>query len=88
MIQVLYGAFILACATVALFFLRYWRTSRDRLFAIMALAFALLGVERAVLAFVPPWYEGRHWIFLARLVAFILIIVGIIDKNRPHRESA
>jgi hypothetical protein len=87
MIQLLYGVFILGGAAVALFFFRYWRKSHDRLFAIMAIAFSLLTVERAVLAFVPPWYEGRHWIYLARLVAFVLIILGIIDKNRPLRKS-
>lgn len=77
------GAFCMASAAVTLFFLRFWRTTRDRLFAILSLAFALLTLERAVLAFVPLEHEGRHWIYVARLVAFVLIIAGILDKNRP-----
>ena len=81
------GAFCMAAAAVALFFLRFWRTSRDRLFAILSLAFMLLAVERAVLAFVPLQHEGRHWIYVARLVAFALIILGILDKNRPSGRS-
>lgn len=79
------GAFCMAAAAVALFFLRFWRTSRDRLFAILSLAFALLALERTVLAFVSLEHEGRHWIYVARLVAFGLIILGILDKNRPPR---
>lgn len=82
------GAFMLACVAIALFFVQYWKRTRDRLFAVLALAFALLALERWVLAFVPPWQEGRHWIFLARLLAFSLIIAGIIDKNRPRRHRA
>jgi hypothetical protein len=79
------GAFMMASAAIALFFAQYWRRTHDRLFAILSLAFTLLVVERWVLAFVPPWYEGRHWIFLARLLAFALIIAGVIDKNRRRR---
>ncbi len=79
------GAFSLGAAAVALFFLRFWRKSHDRLFAILSLAFALLALERTVLSFVPLEHEGRHWIYVARLVAFMLIIVGILDKNRTRK---
>lgn len=72
----------------ALFFFRYWERTRDRLFAILALTFTLLALERIVLAFVSHYLEGRHWIFVARLLAFVLILIGIIDKNRPHRRGS
>jgi predicted membrane-bound spermidine synthase len=81
------GAFTMASAAVALFFLRFWRRSHDRLFAILSAAFALLAVERTVLAFVRLEHEGRHWIYVARLFAFILIIVGVLDKNRPRKNQ-
>lgn len=84
--QFLSGAQVVACAAVALFFLKYWRATHDRLFAILAFAFCLLGLERTVLAFVPISLEGRHWIFLARLLAFVLIIIGVLDKNRPRKK--
>lgn len=80
------GAFTVASGAVALFFFRFWRKSHDRLFAILGLAFALLALERSVLTTVPTVYESRHWIYLARLVAFTLIIVGVMDKNRPTRN--
>lgn len=78
------GAFAAASLAVALFFFRFWRKSQERLFAILGLAFALLALERSVLSSVPAAHESRHWIYLARLVAFALIIVGILDKNRPR----
>lgn len=85
--QFLSGAQVVACAAIALFFVKYWRATHDRLFAILAFSFILLGVERSVLAFVPVSLEGRHWIFLARLLAFVLIIVGVLDKNRPRKAA-
>ncbi len=86
--QFLSGGLVVACAAVALFFVKYWRATHDRLFAILGFAFLLLALERTVLAFVPISLEGRHWIYLARLLAFGLIIVGVLDKNRPRRRSA
>jgi hypothetical protein len=62
-----------------LFFVRFWRSSRDRLFLFFAIAFALLGIIWASLAVV-------HWV-LVRLIAFLLIIVVVIDKNRRGRSA-
>jgi hypothetical protein len=44
------GAIAMASAVVALFFLRFWRETGDRLFAIFALSFLLLGITRLGLA--------------------------------------
>ncbi|MDC0741163.1 DUF5985 family protein [Polyangium mundeleinium] len=87
MIQLLSGVFVGMALAVSLFFLRFWRKSRERLFALLSLVFALLSVERSVLAFVRGDYESRHWIFLVRLLAFAILIAGIVDKNRrqPRR---
>jgi uncharacterized membrane protein HdeD (DUF308 family) len=86
--QFVSGAFVMACLAVALFFLGYRRRTGERLFALLAAAFVLLAVERVVLSFVPPAQEGRHWIFLARLLAFVIIIYGIVDKNRSSRPRS
>lgn len=76
------GAIAMASSIVALFFLRFWRETGDRLFAIFALAFLLLGVTRLGLALSPQELEGHtHWYWM-RLAAFILILVAIVDKNR------
>jgi len=76
---------------VAVFFLRFWRQTRDRLFAFFAMAFILLGANWAGLATLSVSQEARHLIYLVRLLAFVLIIVAIIDKNRggkPGRSAA
>jgi hypothetical protein len=81
------GAIMAAATVAALFFVQYWKRSHDRLFAILALAFALFSVERIALALVALDEERRHWIFVFRLVAFLLIIIAILDKNRRRRGS-
>jgi hypothetical protein len=80
------GAFVMACLAVALFYVRYWQRTHDRLFAILAMAFVMLSIERFVLGFVPAQVEGRHLIFLLRLAAYATIIAGVVDKNWPRRE--
>ena len=75
---------IIACAslTAALFFLRFWRHTRDRFFVFFALSFAIEGVNRVVLyLFVGPNEEAPVY-YLVRLVAYGLIVAAIVDKNR------
>jgi hypothetical protein len=78
------GAFMIACVAVALFYFRYWRRTRERLFLVLCAAFAMFAIERGVLAFVPFHLDGRHLIFFVRLAAYVLIIAGIVDKNWPR----
>ena len=82
--QFLLGVLVMASAAVGAFFLRFWRRTRDRLFLIFALAFWLLGLNWLLLAFVQA-DETRTWLYLLRLVAFCLIIYGIVDKNRATK---
>lgn len=74
----------MAALVAALFFLRYWRSTRERLFAFFALAFLGMSVNWTLLAIVNhPVDEMRQaHAFVIRLVAFVILIVGIIDKNR------
>jgi uncharacterized protein DUF5985 len=83
----LWGAIAMCCAAVALCFLRYWRTSGERLFIFFAIAFLALSLNWTGLAFIDPGVELRHTLFLFRLAAFILIIVGIVDKNRRSTDA-
>lgn len=68
-----------------LLFFRYWRQSGERLFAFFGAAFWLLALSWALLALISPTEETRPYIYAIRLVAFLLLIVGIIDKNRAAR---
>jgi hypothetical protein len=76
------GALLAGYAMVALFFLRFWVSSRDRLFALFALAFAVLATQRLALSLTHASMEDQTVFYLLRLAAFIIIIIAIIDKNR------
>ena len=65
-----------------LFFLRFWRESRDALFAFFGAAFFLLGLSWTLLALSVPADDTRPYIYGLRLVAFALIILGMLLKNR------
>jgi hypothetical protein len=68
----------------ALFFLRFWKRSNERLFACFSAAFFLLAVQRIMLNMAPPGEpESGALPYVVRLVAFLVIIAGIVDKNRP-----
>ncbi len=65
-----------------MFFLRFWTQSRDRLFAIFAAAFCLLAVQRGMLILGSVGAEASIWPYAVRLLAFLLILGAIVDKNR------
>jgi hypothetical protein len=66
----------------SLFFFRFWRQSRDSLFVFFSAAFALFGLSWSLLALISPAGDSAPYIYGLRLVAFALIIVGTIRKNR------
>jgi len=83
MTQFLWGAEAMACVAIALLFLRFRRMSQDRLFGFFAAAFALLALHWSLLALFNIAEDStRHYMYLLRLLAFVLIIIGIVDKNR------
>ena len=79
------GALTLCFITIGLFFIRFWSTTRDQLFLIFGVAFALLASERIILILTSIEDETRTYVYLIRLVAFSLIIYGIIQKNKTPR---
>jgi len=76
------GAIAMGFAIAGLHFLRFQRETRDRLFVFFAVAFWVLAAERVGLLFVGPDEAARSSVYIARLVAFALISVGVVDKNR------
>jgi uncharacterized protein DUF5985 len=66
---------------IGLFFLRFWQDSRERLFLYFAVAFWLMSSSWALLALVAPEAESRPYVHGLRLLAFLLVIAAIIDKN-------
>jgi Family of unknown function (DUF5985) len=76
------GAVAFGFVVCGLFFLRFWRWTRDQFFLPFALAFALLGVGQGILALANIPTEERGPIYLIRLTAFALILFAILRKNR------
>jgi hypothetical protein len=68
-----------------LYFMRFWRQTGDRLFAFFASAFALLFAQRIALTLASDLVTDTAWYYAVRLLAFGLIIVAIVDKNRSTR---
>ena len=73
------GALAMASLSIGLFFLRYWRATRDRLFPMFSAAFWLLGLHWTVATLAPSLSEHAH---VLRFLAFILIAIAVLDKNR------
>lgn len=82
MTSVLSGALVAGYLVVALFFLRFWNASRDRLFGLFAGAFGVLAAQRLALSLTGEYLENQTMFYLLRLAAFVVIIVAIVDKNR------
>lgn len=77
-VHFLSGLLTMGYVVVALFFLRFWRESRDRLFAYFSLCFAVLALQRVLLGIAQP----AEILYAIRLLAFVLLAVGIVEKNR------
>lgn len=82
MIDALSGVLLALDWVAGLFFLRFWAASRDRLFAMFAAAFWILGLQRLLLAMTRQLVEDQAIFYTLRLLAFVIIIVAIVDKNR------
>jgi hypothetical protein len=68
-----------------LFFLKFWRRTRDGLFAAFAAAFALMALNQAIPALFGIPDEALGGVYLLRLAAFLLIIWAILSKNMARR---
>ncbi len=75
------GALGASFLIAAVFFLRFWRRTRDGLFLAFAGAFALMSAVHALPVLLGIPQEERGGIYLIRLAAFVLIIVAVLGKN-------
>jgi hypothetical protein len=83
---ILTGAITFASFAVGLFFLRFWKSTQDRFFLYFALSFWIQGMNR-----IHIWVEGvasedSAVIYLIRLLAYVMILVAIWEKNREPRK--
>jgi uncharacterized membrane protein HdeD (DUF308 family) len=77
----LLGVIVTSSLTAGVFFLKFWRRTRDSLFLAFAIAFLIMGVNRIGTLTVDRPNEASPWTYLVRLFAFLLILAAILHKN-------
>ena len=76
---------IVTCSFVAAgFFARFWFATRDLLFLGFAAAFALEGLNRSSFRFLDRPNAGDDYIYVVRLLSYLLILAAIASKNRTR----
>ena len=88
MIGYLSGAVTLAYLVAAVFFLRFWRKTGDRLFLAFTVAFVLFALNQAFAYVLAIYHEPTSFIYALRVLGFVLIVVAIVDKNFFSARSA
>lgn len=76
------GMLVMAYVVIALFFVRFYLRTKDRLHGIFAVSFGILSLQRLILSVAGAWSENSVGLYGLRLIAFVLLIVAIVDKNR------
>ena len=81
MIEFLSGAVTMGFVIAAVFFLRFWRRTRDRFFVAFSIAFFLLALNQALAQWLGAADERVMYTYLLRVLGFVIILAAIIDKN-------
>ena len=81
MIEFLSGAVTMGFVIAAVFFLRFWRRTRDRFFFAFAIAFVLLALNQALAQWLGAADERVMYTYLLRVLGFVIILAAIVDKN-------
>lgn len=77
----LLGYVAAASLVVTLFFLRFWKHTRDFLFLAFAVFFAVQGGTRAFASSTSSPNLVNWWVYLLRLLAVLLVLAAIVRKN-------
>jgi hypothetical protein len=81
MLDFVSGMATMGFVAAGLFFFRFWSRTRDAIFVYFSVAFSLLAIGQALGTLTELAGDDRAWIYLLRLAAFALLIVGIVAKN-------
>lgn len=74
--------FIAACSLLAgLFFLKFWRSTRDPLFLAFLVFFVVQGFTNAAILELPHPNEGSLAVYTIRLLSVLVVLVAILAKN-------
>lgn len=86
--QVIDGALIVGYLILGVFFLKFWRRTRDSLFIMFAWAFWLMAANQLAVWASNSGDTDVGWTYLLRLLAFVLIVVAIVRKNIETRARS
>jgi hypothetical protein len=79
------------CFVAALFFIKFWVGSKERLLLLFGIAFGILGADWLVLGVLPSFSpratEHNALVYSVRLLAFLIILAAITDKNRRRSKG-
>lgn len=86
------GVSMATFAASGLFFYKFWRASHDRFFLFFMISCELLALERLIALYIHGTLdplrssatEAASWIYCVRLLAFVILLYGILDKNRSN----
>jgi uncharacterized membrane protein HdeD (DUF308 family) len=81
----LIGAIAIASLIAGVFFLRFWRDTKDSFFLFFAASFVLEAINRAALGLSSDPNEGSPLFYFVRLISFVLILIAIVQKNRAKK---
>jgi hypothetical protein len=81
------GGIAMASLIIGLLFIRFWKTTGDRFFLFFAAAFFIAGAGRVIMGLIPHITDHSPLIYLTQLLAFLVIIYAIVDKNRSQKRK-
>ena len=82
------GMTFMGFVIASVFFVRFWRRTRDPLFATFACAFLLFALNQFFVALAVVPREDQSVLYLLRLLGFGLLIVAIVWKNMENRAQS
>lgn len=94
-VSFLSGVTVATFLASGLFFFRFWKASRDRFFLCFSIGCSLIALDRFIAIYLiatrdPVWSassEATAWVYLVRLAAFGIILLGVVEKNRTSHGS-
>ena len=82
----LLGVIATASFVAGLYFLKFWKSTRDRFFLLFAASFFIESLNRTSILLLPKPNEGSPRTYLVRMVSFLLILLAILRKNYGKQD--
>jgi hypothetical protein len=81
------GALAALSVVASAFFLRFRRVAGDALFSYFSAAFLIMALNWLLLGIWGLDANSHPWVYLPRLLAYVLIVAGIVQKNRAASKQ-